>query len=147
MNNPGSNKLHQGATFSLACLILLCLAWEAFVASTTVSAIIFALKVLPLVLAFKGVLQGRIYTLQWASMLVLLYFMEGVVRATSDSSPASRIFAGTEIILSLSFYFCAIFYVRPYKKLAKLAKREEEAQRKLELQNKLRTNSSDKERD
>jgi len=75
--------------------------------------------VLPLLLPLRGVLKGRLYTLQWASMLILLYFMEGVVRAWSDPSPISAVMGGIEIALSLVFYLCAVFYLRPAKRAAK----------------------------
>ena len=38
-----------------------------------------------------GILRGNLYTYQWASMLSLLYLMEGTVRAMSDPAPLSAI--------------------------------------------------------
>lgn len=58
--------------------------------------------------------------MQWAAMLILVYFMEGVVRAWSDPSFLSALMAGGEIVLTLVFYLCAIFYLRPAKRQAKL---------------------------
>ena len=58
-----------------------------------------------------GVLHGRRYTYQWASMLILLYFTEGTVRATSESGVSSAL-AIAEIALSLIFFGAAIGYVR-----------------------------------
>jgi hypothetical protein len=43
-----------------------------------------ALKCLPLLAPLFGILNGRRYTYQWASMLILLYFTEGIVRATTE---------------------------------------------------------------
>ncbi len=80
------------------------------------------LKVLPLLLPLRGVLKGSLYTMQWAAMLILLYFMEGVVRAYSDPSPLSATMAVIEIALSLVFYLCAILYVRPAKRAARAAR-------------------------
>ena len=86
-----------------------------------------ALKVLPLLLPLRGVLRGNLYTMQWAAMLILLYFMEGVVRAWSDPSPMSNLMAIVEIVLSLTFYLCAILYLRPAKQQARLEARQRAA--------------------
>ena len=69
------------------------------------------LKVLPLLLPLPGILNGKRYTFQWACMLILLYFTEGVVRAWSDRPPSSTL-AGVEIALSTIFFFAAIYYAR-----------------------------------
>ena len=37
---------------------------------------------LPLVLPLAGLLKHRLYTYRWVSLLVWLYFAEGIVRAT-----------------------------------------------------------------
>lgn len=119
MTEIGSRKLYFGASASLVCLILICLSWETIVSPFRPGNYIFAIKALPLILALSGVFAARIYTMQWASMLVLLYFMEGIVRATGDADLSSRWMAGLEIVFSLIFYACAIFYVRPFKRIAK----------------------------
>lgn len=82
------------------------------------------LKVIPLLFPLRGVLKGNLYTMQWASMFILLYFMEGVTRAWSDPNPASMWLGGVEIALSLVFYLCAIFYVRPAKQAARARARK-----------------------
>lgn len=69
------------------------------------------LKALPLLLPLRGILHGRRYTYQWACMLILLYFTEGVVRAWSDRPPSS-ILAIIEIALSTIFFFASIYYTR-----------------------------------
>jgi uncharacterized membrane protein len=52
-----------------------------------------------------------------------IYFAEGVVRAWADQSAASRQMAIGEIALVVVYYFCALLYLRPYKKEAqRLAK-------------------------
>jgi len=112
--------LRWGASASLIALIVLCLLWELALAPLRPGGSLLVLKAVPLLLPLRGVLKGRLYTLQWAAMLILLYFMEGVVRAWSDPAPASALMAVLEIILSLIFYLCAIFYLRP----AKLAARQ-----------------------
>jgi uncharacterized membrane protein len=111
--------LRYGASVSLVALIALCLLWELKIAPLRPGGSLLVLKALPLLLPLRGVLKGQLYTLQWASMLILLYFMEGVVRAWSDPSPASAVMAGLEIVFSLAFYLCAICYLRPAKRAAK----------------------------
>lgn len=72
-------------------------------------------KAFPLLLAFFGVLHGRIYTYQWASMLILAYFAEGLVRAFSEPSPV-RPLALAEVALSLIFFVAALVFVREHKR-------------------------------
>ena len=100
------------AAVSLAALILLCIAWELWIAPLRPGGSLMALKALPLVVPLEGVLRGRRYTYQWSSMLVLAYFTEGVVRAWSDLEAASRLAAGAEIALSLAYLVAAVSYVR-----------------------------------
>ena len=65
-----------------------------------------------------GVLRKNRYTMQWASMFILLFFTEGIVRATSDIG-LSRSLAWAEVALSVMFFVATIFYLRPFKRAAK----------------------------
>jgi uncharacterized membrane protein len=103
--------LYLGASFSLLALIFLCLAWELWLAPLRPGGSWMALKALPLLLPLLGVLNGRRYTYQWASMLILAYLAEGVVRAASDSGMAAAL-ALVEILLALGFFGSAVFYAR-----------------------------------
>lgn len=118
--------LYRLASVSLVLLIVLCIAWEMAIAPLRPGGSYMALKVLPLLLPLGGVLKGRVYTMQWACMLILLYFMEGVVRAYSDPNPMSVLMAWGEIVLSLTFYICALCYLRPAKLAAKARKKANE---------------------
>ncbi|HLS17996.1 MAG TPA: DUF2069 domain-containing protein [Paenalcaligenes sp.] len=118
-----SKPLHYGAIFCLIGLIVLGLGWELRWAPIRPGGSYLALKVVPLLFAVRGVLRGSLYTMQWACMLVLLYFMEGVVRVWSDPAAASVYCAWVEIALSLGFYLCAIFYVFPAKREARKEKK------------------------
>lgn len=111
--------LRWGASASLIGLIVLGVLWELWVAPLRPGGSLLALKVMPLLLPLRGVLRGNLYTLQWAAMLILLYFMEGVVRAWSDPSAMSALMAWFEIALSFVFYLCAILYLRPAKQAAR----------------------------
>ena len=80
----GSRRL---AVASLLALIVLCLAWELFLAPLRPGGSWLALKALPLCIPLAGFLKNRMYTYRWVSLLVWLYFTEGVVRAWSDRPP------------------------------------------------------------
>jgi len=104
-------KLQLGASISLISLILLALAWETILAPLKPGGSLLMLKTIPLLLPLFGILRGKRYTYQWSSMFILLYFTEGVVRAWSDTGLSAQL-ALAEIILSVAFFSCAIFYAR-----------------------------------
>jgi uncharacterized membrane protein len=96
---------------SLIALIFLCLAWELWLAPLRPNGSWLVLKTLPLLLPLMGILKGRRYTYQWAPMLILAYFTEGVVRAWSDKGLSAWL-AVAEVAVSVVFFFAAIFYAR-----------------------------------
>jgi len=114
---------HTGAVTSLVLLFLWLLAWEIFVAPLHTGGSLLALKALPLLLPLRGVLKRDLYTLQWSSMVILIYLVEGIVRAWSDRAELSRLMALGEALLVCAYFLFAVLYLRPYKKQAqKLAK-------------------------
>jgi uncharacterized membrane protein len=115
---------HLGAIVSLVALIAWLVAWEMWVAPLHPAGSILALKALPLLIPLRGVLKRDIYTLQWSSMVILLYFTEGVVRAWSDTVAWSRYMALGEVALVCVYFVCALLYLRPYKKAAKRMAKE-----------------------
>lgn len=102
------------ACTSLIALIFLCLAWELRLAPIQAGGSWLVLKCLPLLLPLFGILNGRRYTYQWSSMLVLLYLTEGVVRATT-SSGMEQLLAIAETLLALAFFWSAICFVRRHR--------------------------------
>ncbi|HQR02875.1 MAG: DUF2069 domain-containing protein [Proteobacteria bacterium] len=106
------NVVHLSATVGLIALIFLCLAWELWWAPLRPGGSALVFKVLPLLLPLRGVLRGRRYTFQWASMMILAYFTEGVVRAASDPGTAGRVLAGVEVALTLVFFTSAVLFAR-----------------------------------
>ena len=120
--------LQRTAMSSLIALFILCVLWEIWLAPLRAGGTLLFLKALPLAFAFRGVSKGSLYTIQWASMLVLLYLMEGVVRVMSDPPGPSIAMAWIEIVLSSIFFFAALFYVRPAKRFAKQLKKQAETQ-------------------
>jgi uncharacterized membrane protein len=106
-----ARQLQLGATTSLIALILLCLLWESLLAPLKPGGSLLILKALPLLLPLFGILKGKRYTYQWASMFILLYFTEGAVRAWSDKGLSAKL-ALLEVVLSLIFFTCAIYYAK-----------------------------------
>jgi uncharacterized membrane protein len=99
------------AIISLLVLIALCLAWELWLAPLRPGGSWLALKVLPLLAPLFGILYGRRYTHQWASLLIQFYLLEGLTRATSDSGAMQWLAAG-EVALALIFFVATVCYAR-----------------------------------
>ena len=104
-------RLHFISSVSLIVLILFCLLWETILAPLKPGGSLLSLKALPLLAPLFGILKGKRYTYQWASMLILLYFTEGVVRAWSDAGLSATL-ALMEVMLSLVFFFSSIYYAK-----------------------------------
>ncbi len=104
-------NLYLTACTSLIALIFLCLAWELRLAPIQPGGSWLVLKCLPLLAPLFGILNGRRYTYQWASMLILLYFSEGIVRATTETG-ISQWLAIVETLLSLTFFCATVAYAR-----------------------------------
>jgi uncharacterized membrane protein len=99
------------AVGSLLGLILLGLAWELYLAPLRPGGSWLALKVMPLCIPLAGLLKNRMYTYRWVSLMVWLYFTEGVVRAYSDRSPGNLL-ALLEVLLCLSLFAACVLHVR-----------------------------------
>jgi uncharacterized membrane protein len=102
-------RIRALAAASVLALIALGLAWELWLAPTGNRTL--ALKVLPLALALTGILKFRMVTYRWVSLLVWVYFAEGVVRATSEHGIAVTL-AVTEIVLCLLLFAACVLHVR-----------------------------------
>ncbi|MBI1905094.1 MAG: DUF2069 domain-containing protein [Rhodocyclales bacterium] len=98
------------ASVLLIALIALCLLWEGWLAPLRPGGSWLILKGAPLLLALPGVLSGRRYTSQWLSMLVLLYFTEGVVRAFDRGEAATL--ALIEMALACVLFCAALMHAR-----------------------------------
>ena len=111
----GSRQAHYAACASLIALIFLCLAWELWLAPLRPGGSWLVLKVLPLLAPLFGILRARLYTFQWALLLLPAYFAEGVVRAYSDGGASARL-ALLETGLALVFFVAALVFVRSVRK-------------------------------
>ena len=106
------------AVSSLLGLIVLGLAWELWLAPVRPGGSWLALKVLPLCFPLTGLLKNRMYTYRWLSLLIWLYFTEGVVRAWSDAAPGNYL-AFIEVLLCLALFSACALHVRLRLKHAK----------------------------
>jgi uncharacterized membrane protein len=106
-----ATRLRLAASATLAALIVLCLAWELWLAPLRPGGSYLALKALPLVFPLVGILEGNRRTYQWSSMLILAYVAEGTVRIWSERGGA-QILAGAEIAFSLVFFCAVVAYAR-----------------------------------
>src|SRR5262245_27258952 len=104
-----AGSLRLTASAALIALIVLCLAWELWLAPLRPGGSLLALKALPLALA--GILSGKRYTYRWSSMLILAYLAEGATRAWSERG-TSQLLALAEVFLSLVFFAAAVSYAR-----------------------------------
>ena len=109
MPDAGVRNMRAAALAALLALIVLGLAWELWLAPTGSGTL--ALKVLPLVLCVAGLWRHRMYTFRWLSLLIWLYFMEGVVRATTESG-LSQALAIAEVVLSTALFVVSGIYIR-----------------------------------
>ena len=99
------------AVGSLLAMILLGLAWELWLAPLRPGGSWLALKVLPLCIPLAGLLKNRMYTYRWVSLMVWLYFTEGVVRAWGDKPPGNWL-ALTQVLLCVVLFLACALHVR-----------------------------------
>ena len=118
MQNAGQKSFYISAVASLLALIALCIAWELVLAPLRPGGSWLVLKVVPLLVPLRGILKRDIYTLQWSSMLILLYFAEGIVRATTDQGLSATL-GWIEVALVCVFFFCTLMFLRQYKLASK----------------------------
>ena len=109
--DPAVRATRTLAVASLLALIALSLAWELWLAPLRPGGSWLALKALPLCLPLAGLLKHRMYTYRWVSLVIWLYFIEGVVRAWSDARPSSWLAMG-EIVLCLVLFTACTLHVR-----------------------------------
>ena len=108
---PAVEATRWAAVASVLGLIVLGLAWELWLAPLRPGGSWWALKVLPLCIPVAGLLRRRMYTYRWVSLLVWPYFIEGVVRATSERGPSVPL-AVIEILLTLVLFAACALHVR-----------------------------------
>jgi uncharacterized membrane protein len=114
------------ATAAFIDLFILCVAWEWFISPLRPGGSWLILKGVPLLFAIQGLWNGKVYTMQWASMLILLYITEGLARILETG--ANFWMALIETTLATISFVCLLIYLKPIKKEAKaLAKQQSQA--------------------
>jgi uncharacterized membrane protein len=113
------------ATAAFVDLFILCVSWEWFISPLRPGGSWLILKGIPLLFAIPGLWKGKVYTMQWASMLILLYITEGLVRILETG--ANFWMAALETTLGSIAFVCLLIFLKPIKARAKAAKKEREA--------------------
>ncbi len=116
------------ATAAFIDLFILCVAWEWFISPLRPGGSWLILKAVPLLFAIPGLWRGNVYTMQWASMLVLLYITEGLVRILETG--INFWMAALETTLGAIGFVCLLVYLKPIKARAKELAKERSAQEK-----------------
>ena len=98
-------------------LFILCVCWEWFISPLRPEGSWLILKALHLLLPMRGIWKGNVYTMQWASMLILLYITEGLVRITE--SGWNFYLAILETVLATVAFVSLLMYLKPIKAEAK----------------------------
>ncbi len=101
----------RAAVASLLGLIILGLAWELALSPVRPGGSWLALKVLPLCIPIAGLLKNRMYTYRWLSLVIWLYFIEGVVRAWGDRRPGNFL-ALLEVVLCVVLFAACTVHIR-----------------------------------
>ena len=109
------------AVAALLGLVVLSVAWELWIAPLRPGGSWLVLKALPLCIPLAGLLKHRMYTYRWVSLLVWLYFTEGVVRAWGDAAP-SRYCALAEVALCLLLFVACALHVKGRQRQASAAR-------------------------
>jgi len=111
MNTSSNNTVSLTRTLAVSSLlgmIVLGLAWELWLAPLRPGGSWLALKVLPLCIPLAGLLKNRMYTYRWVSLMVWLYFTEGVVRAWGDKPPGNWLALMQVLLCTTLFVACAL---------------------------------------
>jgi uncharacterized membrane protein len=116
--DPYVQRARALALVALVALIANGLLWELWLAPTGRGTL--AIKVLPLVLCLVGLLRHRLYTFRWLSLLVWLYFLEGVLRGVTERG-VSQLMALMELALSVLLFAACGLYVRRRLRNGRLA--------------------------
>ncbi|MFG6457217.1 DUF2069 domain-containing protein [Roseateles sp. BYS96W] len=106
------------ALTACGALILLCLAWELWLAPIGRGTL--AVKALPLLVALAGLWRYRMYTYRWLALAIWLYVLEGLVRSTSEAAPG-RWLALVEVVLGVVVFTACTAQIRQRLAAAKAA--------------------------
>ena len=109
--SPQVQWTQRGSVALLLALIALGLAWELWLAPLRPGGSWWVVKVLPLCLPLAGLLKRRMYTFRWLSLLVWLYFLEGVMRGTTEGGMV-QLLAWLQVLLCVALFAACAAHVR-----------------------------------
>ena len=110
--SPAHLPIFQAITvIAVVAMVLLTTAWELWLAPINPGGSWVVLKAFVLLLPLRGLLHGRRYTFQWYTMFVLMFFMEGVMRAWSDKG-LSQTLAMIQVALTVISFVSATLYAK-----------------------------------
>lgn len=109
------------ATAAFMNLFILCVCWEWFISPLCPGGSWLVLKGIPLLFAIPGLWKGNVYTMQWASMLILIYVTEGLVRILETG--VNFWLSIIETLFATIGFVCLLMHLRPIKKEAKASKK------------------------
>jgi uncharacterized membrane protein len=116
------NLYQKSAFISSVLLCLLCIAWEWFLAPLRPHGSFMVLNCLPIVFLLPGLYRGANYQLQALSMVILLYYLEGISRLFEKG--LNPWLASIELFLCSVIFFAVLKYLGPIKKAARAKKDE-----------------------
>jgi uncharacterized membrane protein len=100
------------SSFALGIEIIL---WEVWLAPLHAGAWTLALLAIPMFAVCYAAWRNSNYGLQVASMLILAYLAEGVMRVLNDRG-TSALLAGVEVVLAAVFFVTDLAYLGPLKR-------------------------------
>lgn len=106
-------RLALTSYFALLILLMLWFSWLA-PSKTLPTSMVILLGVGPLLFPLRGLLYGKPYTYAWSSLLIMMYFIHGVVEAYAN--PEARLLALIEVVLSCLFFIGAILYPKHHNR-------------------------------
>ncbi|CAN1511271.1 COG3308 Predicted membrane protein [Burkholderiaceae bacterium] len=111
------NKYVLIASAATLDLIILCVAWEWFVSPLRPGGSWLILKAVPLIVMLPGIWRAKVYTMQWGTMLILIYTTEALVRISE--SGWNFWMALLELVFSVTIFISLLLYLKPIKAEAK----------------------------
>ncbi|WP_232522465.1 DUF2069 domain-containing protein [Chitinibacter sp. GC72] len=99
---------------TVACvlgMVLLTMLWELWLSPLYPGGSWLAAKALIMLLPLRGLLHGRRYTFQWYTMFVLLWLLEGIMRAYAETG-LGRWLACVQVALVVVSYTTANLYAK-----------------------------------